>query len=422
MALPAHALDPSVAIGAVPKRAHHPLAFHAPRGSDHFLVSAAGSLRLVAKHDDPVQEELAQYERTFRRRGLPLFIEDYSAASDVFNRAAPLLVLVFVAEMIGAIELSWPFLLNVAAALGGLAILVTAFGILNRVLGRGFWTLPDRLGPPELAAFVFIPALLPLIFGGQFRQVFGIIIGNALLLGLIYLVVGYGLLPTLFWALTRVADELAGSLARLVRALPLLLVFSLVLFLNAEMWQVFSSMPDEFVWIVGGLFVGLGGLFLILRLPGQVKELETEVRGDAPPLSRRQRMNVGLTLVVSQALQVFVVSVGVGAFFVAFGVLAVGSTVREAWEVTNGEQWLQLELFGHEMVITEALLRVSAGMAAITGLYYAISILTDAVYRDEFMEGVTAEMREVFQDRARYLELRKAAGETAGAPAPVPDG
>jgi hypothetical protein len=374
----------------------------------------------VAGNDDAVQEEIARHERTFRRRGLPLFIEGYSASEDIFTRAAPLLALVFLAEMLGAIDTDWPFLVNVAAALGGLAILIVAFGLFNRLLGRGFWTLPQRIGQPELLAFVFIPALLPLIFGGQLRQVLAVIIAKTLLLGLIYLVVGYGLIATVFWALTRIADELAESLARLVKALPLLLIFSLVLFLNAEMWQVFSTMPREFVWVVAGLFVGLGGLFVILRMPGQVRRLEAEVRGETPPLSRRQRVNERITLTISQALQVFVVSVGVGVFFIAFGALAVGEEVRSAWVVADGVWSYTMELFGHEVQITEALLRVAGGMAAITGLYYAISILTDAAYREEFLEGVTEEMREVFEIRARYLELRQTAeGAKASGPGPT---
>ena len=49
--------------------------------------------------------DLAEYEHRFRRAGLPLFIEDYSATRDIFNRVAPLLALVFIAEMLGAIDL-----------------------------------------------------------------------------------------------------------------------------------------------------------------------------------------------------------------------------------------------------------------------------------------------------------------------------
>lgn len=356
------------------------------------------------------RDELAEYERQFRRSGLPLLIEDYSASEDIFTRAAPFLALVFVGEMLGATELDWPILLNVAAASGGLAILVAAFGVVNRMRGRRFFSLPRHIGRPELVAFVLIPALLPLIFGGQVRQVAGLVVGNTLLLVLIYLVVGFGLFATLFWALTRIADELAASLGRLVRALPLLLIFSLVLFVNAEMWQMFATMPRAFVGVVIALLLGLGLTFLALRAPGLVQQLERELNTAGQPLTRRQRMNVGLTLVVSQALQVVVVSSGVGAFFVAFGIFAVTPEVGASWAGTDGAWSYPFELLGHEVQVTETLLRVAGGMAAFTGLYYAISILTDATYRDEFLDAVTAEMRSVFDARTRYLAARSGAG------------
>ena len=111
--------------------------------------------------------EPEDYERRFRRAGLPLFIEDRSAREDVWTRAAPLLALVFLGEMLGAIQLDWPVLANVAAALGGLAILLGAFGLLNLARGRPFWSRPQDVGDAELAAFVLFPAALPLIFGGQ---------------------------------------------------------------------------------------------------------------------------------------------------------------------------------------------------------------------------------------------------------------
>jgi hypothetical protein len=35
-------------------------------------------------------DDVRAYERRFRRAGLPLFIEDFRASTDVFNRVAPL--------------------------------------------------------------------------------------------------------------------------------------------------------------------------------------------------------------------------------------------------------------------------------------------------------------------------------------------
>ena len=56
--------------------------------------------------------------------------------------------------------------------------------------------------------------------------------------------------------------------------------------------------------------------------------------------------------------------------------------------------------------VTVELLRVSAGIAALSGLYYSVAVLTDATYREEFLEELTDDLRAVFADRARYLELR----------------
>ena len=47
-----------------------------------------------------------------------------------------------------------------------------------------------------------------------------------------------------------------------------------------------------------------------------------------------------------------------------------------------------------------------AGLATFTGLYFAIAMLTDSTYRDEFLEEVTAELRSVFVVREEYHQLR----------------
>ena len=39
--------------------------------------------------------------------------------------------------------------------------------------GRRFWSLPEHVGNLELALFLFVPAALPLIFGGQWQSATG---------------------------------------------------------------------------------------------------------------------------------------------------------------------------------------------------------------------------------------------------------
>ena len=350
--------------------------------------------------------ELARYEQRFRRAGLPLFIEDFSPTHDIFTRATPLLVLVFMAEVLGATSLDWPIWVNLLAAGGALVVLIVGFALLNGFRGRPYWSLPTRFGIPELSVFVLLPALFPLATQGQVRQFFGIAVGNLLLVGAVYVVVGYGLIATTYWSLRRLAGDLADSIASMVRALPLLLVFSLVLFINTEMWQVFTGMPVEFILFSVAAFTLLSTLFLMVRLPKELDAIERDA-DSGPPLRRLQRLNLSVSLVIRQWVQALVVSSGVGLFFVAFGMLAINRHIYEQWGIVPGSWSYDVRLLGHPMVLSAGLVKVAVGIANFTGLYYSIALLTDSSYREEFLDNISAELRDLFAARAEYLDLRK---------------
>jgi hypothetical protein len=365
----------------------------------------------VGEGDSAESTDLAGYERGFRRAGLPLFIAGRSAASDVFNRAVPLLGLVFLGETLGALNLEWSPLANVAAVAGGLAVLLVAIALTNRARGRRAVGIPQDVGRVELALFVIVPALLPLAFNGQWRSALVTAVANLLLLALVYGVVGFGLTSILRWTAGRLAGQLRASLELFARAIPLLMIFSVVLFLTTEMWQVFSRLPTASFVGLALLFVALGTTFLVARLPREVRAIEREAGADAPPLDGSERANVGLVMFVSQALQVLSVSVAIGAFFAALGVLVIDLEVTRSWiDPAEPDVLLQFTLFDHTAYVTAELLRVAAAIAAFTGLYFAISMLTDDVYRREFLEELTSEMRESFRERAEYLRLRTAPG------------
>ena len=354
-------------------------------------------------------DELAAYERRLRRAGLPLLIEDYSAYEDIFTRATPLLSLVVTGELLGAIDRDWPWWANTLALIGAMAIVAGGVAVVNRRRGRRALSIPDRVGPIELAAFVLVPALLPLVFGGQVVSALVTALGNLVLLLLVYLVVGLGVLAIVRWAARRLVGQLAASLKLLTRAVPVLLIFMIVLFVNTEMWQVFSDVSDPALVGVVALFLAVGSVFIASRLPREVRELEADV-GANPPLTPRQRFNVGLVMFVSQGLQVLVVAALVGAFFVAFGALAITPDVVESW----------IERRPHAIAgrpeLSEELVKVSSALAAFSGLYYAIAVLSDSTYREEFLDELQTSLRETFGVRARYLEARRAAGAAAAAP------
>jgi hypothetical protein len=353
-------------------------------------------------------DPLKSYERQFRRAGLPLFVEGFSASTDVFNRAAPLLGFVFVGEILGAGQLDWSWWQNVLAILGGVAVALAGVAAINVARGRPARAIPNRLGKTELAGFVLLPALLPLIFGGQVGSAAATIGANLLILALIYAIFVYGLLAILRWVLSRLAGQLASSLGLLAKAVPLLAIFALLSFASQEMWQIFATLSGFAYACTIGLFVLLGSAFLVVRVPREARRLEHEAGGDGPPLSRSQRVNVGLVLFVSQALQVLFVSLSIGAFFVVFGMLAIDEVAREAWIGTTGDALLTVSIGGDQFELTEQLLRVAGGLAAFSGFYFAVAMLTDSTYREEFLEELTDEMRTSFRARTEYLRLRGA--------------
>jgi hypothetical protein len=356
-------------------------------------------------------ERLREYEDDFRRAGLPLFSEDISPYEDIFNRAAPLLGIVLLGELLGAGQLDWSWWQNILAVAGGLLILLIAVAVGNRARGRPVRAIPERLGKTELAGFVLVPAVLPVIFGGQIGSALVTAGGNLLLLGLIYGVVGLGLVAILRWVAGRIVSQLRSALTLLARAVPLLAIFVLLSFPTQELWQMFADPSRKrgvYATIIA-LFVVLGVAFLAVRLPREARALEEEVSADAPPLKRRQLFNVGLVMFVSQAVQVLVVSVMIGAFLTVFGVLAIDETMRADWLGTPGDIWFDFTLFGERLELTSELVRVAVGLAAFSGFYFAIAIFTDSTYREEFLDELTGEMRTSFEERAEYLRLRQTA-------------
>ncbi|MGB2710105.1 MAG: hypothetical protein WBC33_01205, partial [Conexibacter sp.] len=221
---------------------------------------------------------------------------------------------------------------------------------------------------------------------------------------------GFGLGAILVWAGRRLSRQLARSLLLLARAIPLLLFFSLVLFLTTEMWQVFAERAAATLVALGGLLALVATGFLAARIPVEVARLEADVTAGspAPPLRRSQRLNVGLVLLIGHGLQIAVVTLAIGAFFVAFGTIALDAATMRAWIGRPGDELLAVTVLGVPLLVTAELLRVAGTIAALSGLYYAISVLTDTTYREEFLGEITGQMRATFAARTEYLALRAA--------------
>ncbi|MGH9244051.1 MAG: hypothetical protein ACRD29_06995 [Acidimicrobiales bacterium] len=368
-------------------------------------------------------------ERWFLSRGIPHFIAEYSASRDVFTRAVPALTLILLAEVAAGLNVDWPWWQNTLAAGGGLALVLGVWAAVNRARGRPAFSRPDRVGATEVGGFVLVPALVPIVFGAHWGRAVSLVALNLVLLGTIYLVTSYGIIPMTRWATGKMIRELGALVGLLARALPMLLLFVTFLFVNTEVWQVAAALEGPYLGVVVGLFVILGGAFLFTRLPHEIERLgrfdtfdslaalcegtpAAPVAGqlkpvdlEPPPLTRRQRGNVALVVVFSEAIQVILVATVMGLFFVAFGLAAIRPEVVEAWIGADAlsDPIIEVTAFGHPVVLTAALLRVAVFLAAFSGFYFTVYVITDTTYRSEFFDEVVAEVRQALAVRAAYL-------------------
>jgi hypothetical protein len=231
-----------------------------------------------------------------------------------------------------------------------------------------------------------------------------------------------------FWTLRRVFAEARemGHLA--VRALPLLALFGMVIFFTADFWQVAAALDSGWLWATAGFFVVLIQAFLIARLPEEFGTLPKACTADRirascaatpladfavertdldadPALGPAQRRNMFVYLLLSQTIQVSLLSWMVFFFYVVFGAMAIRPEVLTEWfkhPVPNARV-LGLRVPG----VSSELLHVAVLLAGLSALYFAITALTDTVYRRQFFDRTLAELDRAIHLRAAYLTARR---------------
>ncbi len=358
-------------------------------------------------------------------RGIPHFIAGYSASEDVLTRAVPALVLAFLFSSISAIDLDWPAWGIALAILGGLAVLLAVWAGLNTMRGRSRWELPRRVGSVEVAVFLLVPVFLPVIFGGDFSGAGITFATQVVVLGLVYAATSYGVVAIARWAVVQIAHSLGQTFRLFSRALPLLLLGFMFLFINAEAWQSAGTVDRASLATVLVLFTVLGAAFLLTQMTRELPPLAAfeswdEVHRcasdhhdvfptvatrtlDPPRLSRREWGNLGLVVLLTQGLRILLVSVLVGLFFVALGLLIITVDTIELW-TTEAPRALgqSFRVFGRDVQLSRELVQVAVFLAGFAGVYFAVYTTADATLRAEFFEDTAEEVRENLAVRVLY--------------------
>lgn len=370
---------------------------------------------------DRVQHK--EIEGWFIGRGVPHFIVDYSARTDIWTRAIPLLILAYLAGGLNALNLGdWSAGRNIVAGGVTIAVLVLGWAITNLVLRRPFWSIPTEVGRPELAAFVIGPVVPSAIFG-QWGDAAQALIEGVVILGAIYLLAAFAVGQLIAWAIRASLKQVRMLGRLLVRALPQLLLFTVFLFINAEVWQVAGTLFGLPYFIGLVIFFILGAVFVLSGIPKMLDDLDdfssseeiARLIVDTPadglpvpdiherPLGRGEKLDLILVSTFNQAVQVTFVAIVLTAFFVTFGFIAIPLDTQIGWmsaDTTN--VFFTLTISGRELVMTESLIRVAGFLGAFIGMYFTVVLSTDDKYRNDFAEDTAPEIHKSLAVRLVY--------------------
>jgi hypothetical protein len=372
-------------------------------------------------------EVLRATGRWFYRRGLPFFVADYRSSTEVWTRASGFLVGSLAVQMLLAAAT-----LDVVGALIGFALATAVIGgaiLWNVRRGRRWYAAPPRVTWPFLAAYVALPPLIALVAQSPPMTVLETAAVALGLLAVTWVLTRYAVLPVVAWGV-RYATSGIGSLMRLAtRALPLLLLVVTFLFVNTEVWQVAGTLAAPRLWGVIGLFALLGVVFVVTRIPEEIGRIEaattraevvtacagTPMAGHTDglpdldvrvPLNRRQTANLGVVMTTAQLVPVTLFGFVVWLFFVGFGGVAISVEVQQAW--LGGLAMVEpLWEWAPGYGVTRELLRVSLFLGAFSAFYVTVYSGVDGHYREQFYDGIRADLERSLSVRRAYLALRR---------------
>ena len=392
----------------------------------------------VGAGTDPPDRALRSTERWFIRRGLPMFVEDYSAGRDVWTRALPALVVLFLLMSIGSVR-GEEDRLGLVLFFAVVVTFVVGYVAWNKRRGAKPWALPDTIGWPWLLVFVGVTTVLAVTGDRTWDGLIGGLVGAVVVLALVYVVARYALVALTAWALRWTFRSLYGVTELVTRVLPLMLLVLTFLYLSPGVWQAMGSSNAEAIAGTLAVLGVIGVLFTINRARKEFATVDhslgrddvlqaaagTPLEASAPdlpdlersvPMTKKQRVNVHLVMVVAQLVQVMLIGVVVWAFFVLFGAVAVRLPVQEQWLKDLGGPQVMLR-WGDGHALTAASIRVAAFLGGFAAFYATVYAATDKVYRKYFAERISQDLSRAFAVRRAYLAARR----SAGLPAPELD-
>ena len=371
-----------------------------------------------------------EIERWFARKGVPQLIEGFSSESAMDKRAAPLISLWLIAGTVlwWGTRPDWPPFMNAAGIGATIGWMALVWWVVSRLRHRSWRIRPSTFDLWDILTIAFLPIVPAALIDADASEAIRSFLGALTGLGVIYAVVGFGLIEIGAWAFERLWVQVTHVVELLARTLPVLLILVVFLLFAAEIWEAAHVMSWLELGLVLLLLLVVAALLVVITFRRELHAIEartdvdgvladvastpaealvTQSRPDllpAAPLPWLQRINVTLLVAVPQLLQAIAVGVVVMSFLAVFALIAVPASVQEGWIGAPARDLVSVVVLDELRTISEELLIVCAVLGGIVGLYFSGLAVTDATYRTEGFDVQVTGVRQILAARALYLE------------------
>lgn len=220
------------------------------------------------------------------------------------------------------------------------------------------------------------------------------------------------------WSARMTLSHLAtiGGLA--VRALPVVLLTTLVFF-NGNVWLMAATISGDRLALAIVFLIGIAAAFVVsataervkpmLRRPAAVA-LDRERLSDtpfesmpdpsgSPPLSRAERVNVVFVLAASQLAQIMVVAALTAGIYVTLGLIVLTPGLLQEWARTTDNNSTVL---GLTVPVPDSLVHLCLFLGALTFMYISARAAGDDDYRSTFVDPLIDDLHLTLTARNRY--------------------
>ncbi|MDP7701568.1 hypothetical protein [Mycobacterium sp. TY815] len=229
---------------------------------------------------------------------------------------------------------------------------------------------------------------------------------------------GCGVGSVVGWAARMTLSHLTSIGALAVRALPVVLLTTLVFF-NGNVWLMSAMISSDRLAVAILFLVGIAAAFVVsatgervrpmLRSPAAVPQDSERLAGtpfeamsdpaNSPKLTRAERVNVIFVLAASQLAQIAVVAALTASIYVTLGLIVLTPALLKEWARTTDNDTTVL---GLTVPVPDSLVHLCLFLGALTFMYISARAAGDDDYRSNFVDPLIGDLHATLTARNRY--------------------